>query len=137
MGTKGEFMTNPTLERLRYHVSGAIERGEGKAIDGCPAFSLDCQGWHIWASSSGKVIVNGPADSNRHLEFTTIEGAADFLAHTGRRSIADEIRGKLAYDADCAARPLYHDGTRRRSWASLGDLERSTWRRNPTVRGHD
>jgi hypothetical protein len=25
-------MTNPLLERLRYHVSGAIERGEAEAI---------------------------------------------------------------------------------------------------------
>jgi len=29
--------TNPLLEKLKYHVSGAIERGEGQAIAGIPA----------------------------------------------------------------------------------------------------
>jgi hypothetical protein len=29
-------MPNPLLERLRYHVTGAIERGEGKAIEEIP-----------------------------------------------------------------------------------------------------
>ncbi len=30
-------MSNPLLARLRYHVSGAIERGEAQAIAGIPA----------------------------------------------------------------------------------------------------
>jgi hypothetical protein len=34
---------------------------------------------------------------------------------------------QIAYEADVAKRPTYHDGTPRKTWAQLGDLERSTW----------
>lgn len=42
--------------------------------------------------------------------------------------------GQRAYEADCAAEPLYGDGTRRKTWAQLGDAVRDTWERNPTPR---
>lgn len=42
--------------------------------------------------------------------------------------------GQTAYEADCAARPLYCDGTARRTWADLDDIARLSWERNPTPR---
>jgi hypothetical protein len=42
--------------------------------------------------------------------------------------------GQLAYEADVRARPLYHDGTPRRTWHELGTVERWSWERNPTGR---
>jgi len=41
---------------------------------------------------------------------------------------------KQAYKEDCARCPTYHDGTKRKTWEQLGDIERSTWRKNPTPR---
>lgn len=37
--------------------------------------------------------------------------------------------GRADYEADCARIPTYHDGTRRRTWAQLGQLERYSWGR--------
>lgn len=42
--------------------------------------------------------------------------------------------GQLAYEADCDARPRYHDGTRRPYWGDLSDPVRWSWERNPTPR---
>ncbi len=35
--------------------------------------------------------------------------------------------GREAYEADCARRPLYHDGKPRKTWDQLGTIERSSW----------
>lgn len=40
--------------------------------------------------------------------------------------------GQIAYEADVAARPFYHDGAPRKSWDELSELARSTWIKNPT-----
>lgn len=37
--------------------------------------------------------------------------------------------GQLAYEADVAARPKYHDGTPRRPWADLCPIARWSWER--------
>jgi hypothetical protein len=42
--------------------------------------------------------------------------------------------GQKAYEADCLARPFYDDGTRRKGWRDLGEVERDSWERNPTPR---
>ena len=42
--------------------------------------------------------------------------------------------GQRAYEADCAWRPKYHDGTARTPWAGLSDIARQSWERNPTAR---
>lgn len=42
--------------------------------------------------------------------------------------------GRAAYESDCAARPNYHDGTPRKPWSSLGDVERASWEKEPTPR---
>jgi hypothetical protein len=42
--------------------------------------------------------------------------------------------GRAAYEADVAARPLYHDGTARRSWDALSVIARWSWDR-PVVDG--
>lgn len=48
----------------------------------------------------------------------------------------DATPGQRAYEADVRARPTYHDGTPRKPWSALGDVERGTWERNPTVRDY-
>jgi hypothetical protein len=42
--------------------------------------------------------------------------------------------GQAAYEADCAARPLYHDGSRRKMWEQLDENCRLSWEYNPTPR---
>lgn len=39
-----------------------------------------------------------------------------------------------AYNADVRACPTYHDGTPRKQWHELGDVERESWIKNPTPR---
>ena len=43
--------------------------------------------------------------------------------------------GQLAYQADCEVRPLYHDGTARRTWAELDSVARQSWERPAKVEG--
>lgn len=38
--------------------------------------------------------------------------------------------GQLAYEANVAASPTYHDGTPRRAWADLTDAIRDNWERH-------
>lgn len=45
-----------------------------------------------------------------------------------------EMRGKLAYEADVAASPRYHDGQPRPAWDDLEPVARESWMRNPTAR---
>lgn len=40
---------------------------------------------------------------------------------------AQRDAARLAYEADVRRRPTYHDGTPRKTWEQLGELERSTW----------
>lgn len=47
------------------------------------------------------------------------------------------MTGQQAYEQDLAARPRYHDGTPRRTWAQLDDIARWSWERNPTPRFTD
>lgn len=42
--------------------------------------------------------------------------------------------GQLAYEQDVAAKPTYHDGGKRKTWAQLGEAEKGTWEKNPTPR---
>lgn len=42
--------------------------------------------------------------------------------------------GQLAYEADCALCPDYHDGAPRRPWTALDDVSRYSWERDPTPR---
>ena len=44
-----------------------------------------------------------------------------------------EFLGRAAYEADCRAKPLYHDGTKRPAWDALWSLAQWSWIRNPTV----
>lgn len=43
-------------------------------------------------------------------------------------------KGQIAYEVECAARPVQQDGTARRTWQQLGEAERWSWERNPTPR---
>jgi len=42
--------------------------------------------------------------------------------------------GRAAYERDLAKRPLYHDGSKRRTWLQLDAVARWSWERNPTDR---
>ncbi len=50
--------------------------------------------------------------------------------------MTDQIKspGRIAYEADVASQPTYHDGGQRKTWGQLGDIERLSWERNPTPR---
>lgn len=43
--------------------------------------------------------------------------------------------GQIAYEADCAREPLYHDKTTRKTWEQLPDFAKESWEKNPTPRG--
>jgi hypothetical protein len=49
---------------------------------------LDANGWHIWTNTQGRLIVNGPDESNRLLDFATVDEGINFLFMTGRQEIA-------------------------------------------------
>lgn len=51
-----------------------------------------------------------------------------------QRQDTREHAGQAAYEGDVTARPTYHDGTRRRTWAELSNIARESWRMNPTPR---
>jgi hypothetical protein len=38
-------------------------------------------------------------------------------------------KGQAEYEADVARRPRYHDGTPRKSWPELGEVEKWSWGR--------
>lgn len=42
---------------------------------------------------------------------------------------AIKTAGQIAYEIDCALRPAYHDGTQRKAWAALGEVEQWSWER--------
>ena len=46
----------------------------------------------------------------------------------------DSMTAEQAYREDLARRPNYDDGSPRKSWQELGEVERSTWVKNPTPR---
>ena len=46
----------------------------------------------------------------------------------------DKTPGQIAYEEDVRRHPFYHDGTSRKSWNELGEIEQLTWHRNPTPR---
>lgn len=39
------------------------------------------------------------------------------------------MTGREAYEADVARKPLYHDGTPRKTWDQLGEIEQWSWNR--------
>lgn len=41
------------------------------------------------------------------------------------------LLGRAAYEASLAACPVYPDGTPRKPWEALGDVERWSWERQP------
>lgn len=42
--------------------------------------------------------------------------------------------GQQAYEADVAAKPEYHDGAPRPSWAMLSEWAQKSWENNPQAR---
>lgn len=45
-------------------------------------------------------------------------------------------KGQAAYEGDVARKPCYHDGTPRKTWDQLGDVERWSWAR-PSKEGKE
>lgn len=88
---------------------------------------------------------DGPLARNlwRYLARESVEAVALENAHRknlaawSRELVATSQRnwqGFMAYTEDCRRQPTYHDGTPRKSWAQLGELERESWINNPTAR---
>ena len=71
-----------------------------------------------WAAldADGKVIGYGP----------TMGDAKDI--------VDGKSAGQRAYESDVRARPKYDDGSARKTWAQLGEVERGSWEKNPTQR---
>ena len=44
-------------------------------------------------------------------------------------AVDEDRRGRYAYEADIAVRPLYHDGKPRPSWDQLSEIARWSWTR--------
>lgn len=42
--------------------------------------------------------------------------------------------GQIAYEQDVSNQPTYHDGSARKTWQELGEIEKYSWERNPTPR---
>jgi len=51
------------------------------------------------------------------------------MDHTARNN--PDLRGREAYEADCAIQPNYHDGTPRKTWDELDSLCQWSWGRPP------
>jgi hypothetical protein len=49
---------------------------------------VDANGWHIWSNTQGHLIVNGPTQETRYLNFPTIDDGITWLFMTGRKEIA-------------------------------------------------
>lgn len=84
---------NLALAVMRRRVSGAVERGEGKAIRGLDdQFSFDFAGWHIWVSTARRcIIANGPDAWSRALEFRTPEAAIRWFRAAGLVDLAARL----------------------------------------------
>ena len=41
--------------------------------------------------------------------------------------------GQIAYEADVARKPRYHDGSSRAPWEKLSEIARWSWERNPAA----
>lgn len=47
------------------------------------------------------------------------------------------MTAREAYEEDVRRKPTYHDGTPRKAWSELGEVEQWTWKRNPTPRTYE
>jgi len=45
------------------------------------------------------------------------------------------MNGQQAYEEDVKRFPLYQDGSARKTWRQLDEIEQWSWKRNPTPRG--
>jgi hypothetical protein len=97
---------------------------------------------HAQAGSWDEVEARFVEPNNKHAAAYAVEGFHWLRAQ--RAALAGDTTpkpyapthtpGQLAYEADVAAQPLYHDGAPRPTWADLGKVERWSWERNPTPR---
>ena len=55
------------------------------------------------------------------------KGDLDAQSRTPNKQCNSADRGQLAYEADVAKYPHYHDGTPRRKWSQLSKLAKSRW----------
>jgi len=58
------------------------------------------------------------------------------IIRTSEGSLTKSL-GQLAYEEDVRRKPLYHDGTPRRSWDKIAAIARESWERNPTPRAKE
>jgi hypothetical protein len=117
---------NKPLERLKYHISGAIERGEAKPIEAVVAPRHTPGPWEvrlakpefnssdlwIWSESTGHVASISAVYSNGHANARLIAAAPDLLKFVkrfdnDRYCDADQINETHSNDCEaCIARAL-------------------------------
>jgi hypothetical protein len=73
--------------------------------------------WFYQISRKGVLIKTG---GGRFLESQVRRELSQFARHS-------HLVGEEAYAVDLAAHPTYHDGTPRKAWADLGNVERWSW----------
>jgi hypothetical protein len=70
---------------------------------------------------------------NNKMYLTTAEAKAKGIGSVqeqlDRYNSALPARGKADYEADVRNRPTYHDGTPRKTWEQLGEVEQWSWNR--------
>lgn len=86
--------------------------------------------WSIWATArdTGKRFRcftwrGFPSDGVRKAMNDAKEHGRDCFGFYA----APLINARFEYEEDCRQFPTYHDGTPRKTWEQLGELERSTW----------
>lgn len=67
---------------------------------------------------------------HRRIRTQNLPNLAAQMREQSRRTFA----AQMAYGKDLTARPTYHDGTPRKRWHELGEVERESWIKNPTPR---
>lgn len=89
-----------------------------------------------------KISVVDERNGNIVGEYDTVKEAEAFIAqleriipddvHSGRFGIdvpEDWSKGREDYEADLIRHPLYHDGTKRPTWAGLRAIAKWSWQR--------
>lgn len=135
------------LRPLRCHCEGACACGEARCdrcagrIEGTPeqaayeyAYRIRSDRKRDYAKAYIRWRIKGCEGSEPDRGSVSVMAAQGVRLQIDEMMRAGSAAGRAAYEADCRARPLYHDGTPRRRWDQLGEVERWSWERNPTPR---
>jgi hypothetical protein len=136
-------------ERAFIHMTFSVD------LDPVPGFGHQVEDWVSYVRSA---LADRNSHYNPKVEITET-GTIPYVFHDGKWILASELDtktlmgivqrlgtpqeeerswekspGQLAYEADCAAQPNYHDGQPRKTWAELRGAAKCSWERDPTPR---